>query len=85
MSWLRLEHLQAAGDGELVRDENGTPIEFRVPCRSKGGPILPERVCCTAPLRLKNGTKTIRYRDRRIEPGDHATLARYGPSLTQTK
>lgn len=68
MSRLRLEHLQAVGDGELVRDESGTAIEFRVPCRSKGKPILPERVCCTAPLPLKNGTKTIRYRDRRIEP-----------------
>lgn len=68
MSWLRLEHLQAAGDGELVRDGSGTAIEFRVPCRSKGKPILPDKVCCTAPLPLKNGTKTIRYRDRRIEP-----------------
>lgn len=66
MSWLHLEHIQAAGDGELVRDENGTAIEFRAPCRSNGGQILPEMVFCTAPLPLKNGTKTIRYRDRRI-------------------
>lgn len=63
MSWLGLEHLQAVDDDEPIRDENGTSI---VPCRSKGGPILPAKVCCTAPMPLKNGTKTIRYRDQAI-------------------
>lgn len=66
MNWLRLDHLKAIGEGELIKDADGTTVEFRIPCRSDTT-IFPARVCCTAPYPLKNGTKTIRYRDRRIE------------------
>ena len=66
MSWLRLPHLQA-DEPQIVRSDDGEIAEVLITCRTKGAHEIPE-VCCTAPRWLKNGTKTIRVRDRRLEP-----------------
>ena len=66
MSWLRLPHLQA-DEPQIVRSDDGEIAEVLIACRTKGQHEIPE-VCCTAPRWLKNGTKTIRVRDRRLEP-----------------
>lgn len=64
MSWLRLPDFDAS-DPELVHDAAGNLVEVLVPVR----PIKEMYpFCCLAPKRVKNGTKKVRYRDRRIEP-----------------
>lgn len=67
MSWLRLPHL-GAEEPEVIRGSTGEVLEVVVRCRTNGKPVFPAAVCCLAPALLRNGTKTIRVRDRRIEP-----------------
>lgn len=67
MNWLRLKALEG-GDAKEVRDGDGKLVEIVIPCRSKGDPRLPAHGCCIDPRLKKNGTKTIRVRDRRLEP-----------------
>lgn len=67
MTWLRLPHLDAE-EPEIIRDKAGTIAEVVVRCRTRGNPALPVNACCLAPMLLRNGTKPIRVRDRRIEP-----------------
>jgi hypothetical protein len=64
LSWLRLPDFDAS-DPELVHDVAGNLVEVLVPVR----PIKEMYpFCCLAPKRVKNGTKKVRYRDRRLEP-----------------
>jgi transposase len=65
--WLRLPHIEA-GAAELVANEQGRTVEVRVKCRTAGKVTLPRLPCCLGPMLLKNGTKTIQVRDRRVEP-----------------
>lgn len=67
MSWLRLPHL-VAEEPEVIRGSTGEVLEVVVRCRTNGKPVFPNAVCCLAPTLLRNGTKTIRVRDRRLEP-----------------
>lgn len=67
MNWLRLQHLQAE-EPQLITGDDGFLEEVQVTCRTRGAPVLPTRPCCAAPVLLRNGTKTIKVRDRRIEP-----------------
>jgi len=67
MTWLRLPHLSAE-EPEIIKDNAGRLVEVTVRCRTRGEPALPVNACCLAPLLLRNGTKKVRVRDRRIEP-----------------
>jgi hypothetical protein len=65
LSWLRLDGF-AAGNPKLIRDAEGRLTEVQVEC------VPIERdvpLCCLAQDLVKNGTKTVRYRDLKIEPG----------------
>ncbi|MGK2285085.1 ISL3 family transposase [Pedomonas sp. V897] len=66
MSWLRLAHLE--GETPQLIHHEGKLIEVRIDCRTKGPPAIPVNGCCLIPELLKNGTKKVRVRDRRIEP-----------------
>lgn len=63
MSWLRLPDFEAS-DPELVHDD-GHLVEVLVHVKPV---VTTYPICCLAPKIVKNGTKTVRYRDRRIEP-----------------
>lgn len=64
MNWLRLPDFDAS-DPELVYDDAGNLTEVLVQVRpvKEAYPF-----CCLAPKRIRNGTKKVRYRDRRLEP-----------------
>lgn len=64
MSWLRLPGFEAK-EPELKHDDAGNLIEVLVPVRPVDD-VYP--VCCLAQKLVKNGSKSVRYRDRRIEP-----------------
>lgn len=64
MSWLRLPDFEASNP-ELVHDDAGNLIEVLVEARPKRDAF---DVCCLAQKLVKNGTKAVRYRDRRIDP-----------------
>jgi transposase len=64
-AWLRLPHLTAEL-GRVVEVDGGR--EFHIRCATLGRPIPPRRRCCRRPILLNNGAKTIKVRDRRIEP-----------------
>src|SRR4051794_34239999 len=65
--WLRLPHLQAS-PAEVIHDAEGNLVEVRVHCRSVGGLYLPQPPRCPMADLVKNGTKVLQVRDRRIEP-----------------
>lgn len=54
-----------AGNPQLIHDGDGHLTEVLVHVRPSRT-IYP--FCCLAPKFIKNGTKAVRYRDRRIEP-----------------
>lgn len=66
MTWLRLSHLQ--GEPPELVESDGKLVEVRIQCRTNGPAVLPVHGCCLLPQLLKNGTKKVRVRDRRIEP-----------------
>jgi transposase len=62
-NWLHLETLRPTDDGRI---EDG---KFIIGCRTPDDlMVLPVAVCCTAPLLKRNGTKTVRFRHRRMQP-----------------
>lgn len=62
-NWLHLERLRPIDDGRV---EDG---KFIITCRTPDDlVVLPEVTCCTAPLLKRNGTKTVRFRHRRMQP-----------------
>ncbi|MGM5018751.1 ISL3 family transposase [Tardiphaga sp. 367_B4_N1_1] len=62
-NWLHLERLRPIDDGRM---EDG---KFIIQCRTPDDlVVLPEKVCCAAPLLKRNGTKTVRFRHRRMQP-----------------
>ena len=63
MSWLRLPEFDA-GDPELVYDGPNLK-EVTIRCTPNK---LSVGVCCLAQKLVRNGTKEVRYRDRKIEP-----------------
>lgn len=64
MTWLRLPGFEAENP-ELVHDDTGQLVEVLVPVR----PVTSNYpVCCLAQKLVKNGSKSVRYRDRRMEP-----------------
>ena len=65
--WLRLPHL-VSRPAELIENANGDPVETRVTCRTCGYCVFPSRACCLGPMPVRNGTKPIKIRDRRLEP-----------------
>lgn len=65
--WLRLDHLKATGMPIHIDAGNGD-TELRIACRTIGDNILPDAVCCTAPLLNRHGTYQFMVRDRRIDP-----------------
>ncbi|WP_419827684.1 ISL3 family transposase [Sphingomonas sp.] len=64
MNWLRLP-LFEVGRPKLVHDDQGDLAEVLVHCAPTR---LDIDLCCLARKLVKNGTKQVRYRDRRIEP-----------------
>jgi transposase len=66
-NWLRLPYLQAA-EAEDIYGADGRIAEVQVRCRSIGGPFLPHPPCCLERDLVRNGTKVLVVRDRRIEP-----------------
>ena len=64
MSWLRLDGM-IAGDPRLIRDEHGRLVEVQVDCVPT---TLDVEICCLARKLVKNGSKTVHYRDVKIEP-----------------
>lgn len=64
MSWLRLSGFEAK-EPQLISDAAGNLTEVLVHVRPVDD-VYP--VCCLAQKLVKNGSKTVRYRDRRIEP-----------------
>lgn len=64
MNWLRLPGFEA-NEPELVHDANGNLVEVLVHVRPVDATYP---VCCLAQKLVKNGSKQVRYRDRRMEP-----------------
>lgn len=63
MNWLRLPDLDA-GDPREIRDDEGRLLEIQVDCVPNK---LDIDLCCLARKLTKNGTKTVKYRDLRLD------------------
>ena len=63
MNWLRLDGFDV-GLPRQIHDEAGRLIEVQIDCVPTSSELP---VCCLAPRLVKNGTKTAKYRDLRIE------------------
>ncbi|HEX7854459.1 MAG TPA: ISL3 family transposase [Sphingobium sp.] len=63
MNWLRLPGIEAAIP-TLIHDDNGNLTDVTIDCRATAA----YNICCLAQKLVSNGTKAVRYRDRRIEP-----------------
>jgi transposase len=62
VNWLRIPGI-VPGDINLIH-EDGRLVEVDIPCELATD--LP--ACCPEPLLVRNGSKVVRYRDRRLEP-----------------